>query len=111
MKTMARCYLREALTSYGTDRAKVLYEGMRHFTDGFMEVVNDAHPSDLPMVLAALDTAEDVIKELPEYKAMRHAEAAIKLCRKLTPVMTRQRVEIRLGEDDGREHKEIMYGF
>lgn len=68
MKDTARCYLREAVNSYGAERADALYEGMRHYTGELMEVVNEAHPDDLPMVLAALDTVEDTVRELPEYK-------------------------------------------
>ena len=68
MKDTARCYLREAVNSYGAGRANALYEGMKHYTDELMEVVNEAHPDDLPMVLAALDTVEETVRDLPEYK-------------------------------------------
>ena len=42
MTTIARCYLREAVTAYGADRIQALYEGMKHYTDELMEVVNEA---------------------------------------------------------------------
>ena len=56
------------MTSYGADRIQALYEGMKHYTDELMEVVNEAHPTDLPMVLAAMDTVEDAIRDMPEYR-------------------------------------------
>ena len=103
MTTIARCYLREAVTAYGADRIQALYEGMKHYTDELMEVVNEAHPTDLPMVLAAMDTVEDTIRELPEYKKMDYAETSEKWCRKLSPVVSHKKVEIRIGEDMGEE--------
>lgn len=98
MTTIARCYLREAVTSYGADRIQALYEGMKHYTDELMEIVNEAHPTDLPMVLAAMDTVEDTIRELPEYKQMNHAETSEKWCRKLSPVVSHKKVEIRIAD-------------
>lgn len=103
MTTIARCYLREAVTAYGADRIQALYEGMKHYTDELMEIVNEAHPTDLPMVLAAMDTVEDTIRELPEYRQMNHAETSEKWCRKLSPVVSHKKVEIRIGEDMGEE--------
>ena len=100
MTTIARCYLREAVTSYGADRIQALYEGMKHYTDELMEVVNEAHPTDLPMVLAAMDTVEDTIRDMPEYRKMNHAETSEKWCRKLSPVVTHRKGEIRLGETE-----------
>ena len=99
MTGLARSYLREAVSSYGVERANALYEGMKHYTDELMEVVNAAHPSDLPMVLAALDTVEETVRDLPEYKMKKYATVAEKMCRQLKPIMTRQRVEIRVSED------------
>ena len=49
---------------------------MRHYTGELMEVVNEANPDDLPMVLAALDTVEDTVRELPEYKKKKYATVA-----------------------------------
>ena len=103
MTTIARCYLREAVTSNGADRIQALYEGMKHYTDELMEVVNEAHPTDLPMVLAAMDTVEDTIRELPEYRQMDYAETSYAWCRKLAPVVSHKKVEIRIGEDMGEE--------
>ena len=100
MTTIARCYLREAVTAYGADRVQALYEGMKHYTDELMEVVNEAHPTDLPMVLAAMDTVEDTIMDMPEYRKMNHAETSEKWCRKLSPVVTHRKVEIRIGETE-----------
>ena len=111
MKDTARCYLREAVNSYGAGRANALYEGMKHYTDELMEVVNAAHPSDLPMVLAALDTVEDTVRELPEYKKKKYATVAEEMCRKLKPIMTRQRVEIRVSEDMYELPDEQIRGF
>jgi hypothetical protein len=99
MTGLARSYLREAVSSYGVERANALYEGMKHYTDELMEVVNAAHPSDLPMVLAALDTVEETVRDLPEYKMKKYATVAEKMCRQLAPAVTRQRVEIRVSED------------
>ena len=62
---MARCYLREAIASYNSKRAETVREGMKHYTDELMEVVNSAHPEDLPMVLAAMKTVEETVRELP----------------------------------------------
>ena len=76
MTGLARCYLREAVSSYGVERANALYEGMKHYTDELMEVVNEAHPDDLPMVLAALDTVEETVRDLPEYKMKKYATVA-----------------------------------
>ena len=111
MTTTARCYLREAVSSYGVERANALYEGMKHYTDELMEVVNAAHPSDLPMVLAALDTVEETVRDLPEYKMKKYATVAEEMCRKLKPIMTRQRVEIRVAEDMYELPEEEMRGF
>ena len=111
MKDTARCYLREAVNSYRAGRANALYEGMKHYTDELMEVVNEAHPDDLPMVLAALDTVEDTVRELPEYKKKKYATVAEEMCRKLKPIMTRQRVEIRVAEDMYELPEEEMRGF
>lgn len=111
MTTIAKCYLREAVTSYGADRVQALYEGMRHYTDELMEVVNEAHPNDLPMVLAAMDTVEDTIRDLPDYKKLDHAETSRKWCRQMTPVVTRQRVELRVAEDLYELPEEEMHGF
>ena len=111
MKDTARCYLREAVNSYGAERADALYEGMRHYTGELMEVVNAAHPSDLPMVLAALDTVEETVRDLPEYKMKKYATVAEKMCRQLKPIMTRQRVEIRVSEDMYELPDEQIRGF
>ena len=108
---MARCYLREAVSSYGVERDNALYEGMKHYTDELMEVVNAAHPSDLPMVLAALDTVEETVRDLPEYKMKKYATVAEKMCRQLKPIMTRQRVEIRVTEDMYELPDEQIRGF
>ena len=111
MKDTARCYLREAVSSYGVERANALYEGMKHYTDELMEVVNAAHPSDLPMVLAAMDAVEETVRELPEYKEKKYATVAEKMCRQLKPIMTRQRVEIRVSEDMYELPDEQIRGF
>ena len=111
MTGLARCYLREAVSSYGVERANALYEGMKHYTDELMEVVNAAHPSDLPMVLAALDTVEETVRDLPEYKMKKYATVAEKMCRQLKPIMARQRVEIRATEDMYELPEEEMRGF
>ena len=111
MTTTARCYLREAVSSYGVERANALYEGMKHYTDELMEVVNEAHPDDLPMVLAALDTVEETVRDLPEYKMKKYATVAEKMCRQLKPIMTRQRVEIRVTEDMYELPDEQIRGF
>ena len=111
MKDTARCYLREAVNSYGAGRADALYEGMRHYTGELMEVVNEAHPDDLPMVLAAIDTVEETVRDLPEYKKKKYATVAEKMCRQLAPVVTRQRVEIRVAEDMYELPEEEMRGF
>lgn len=111
MTGLARCYLREAVSSYGAERANALYEGMKHYTDELMEVVNAAHPSDLPMVLAALDTVEETVRDLPEYKMKKYATVAEKMCRQLKPIMTRQRVEIRVTEDMYELPDEQIRGF
>ena len=108
---MARCYLREAIASYNSKRAETVREGMKHYTDELMEVVNSAHPEDLPMVLAALDTVEDTVRELPEYKKKKYATVAEEMCRKLKPIMTRQRVEIRVSEDMYELPDEQIRGF
>ena len=100
MTTLARCYLREAVSSYGEERVSVLHEGMKHYTDELMEVVNAAHPKDLPMVLAALDTVEETVRELPEYKVMRHAKTSEAWCRKLKPVIGRQKITIGAGAEE-----------
>ena len=111
MTGLARCYLREAVSSYGVERANALYEGMKHYTDELMEVVNAAHPSDLPMVLAALDTVEETVRDLPEYKKKKYATVAEEMCRQLKPIMTRQRVEIRVTEDMYELPDEQIRGF
>ena len=111
MTTTARCYLREAVSSYGVERANALYEGMKHYTDELMEVVNAAHPSDLPMVLAAMDAVEETVRDLPEYKKKKYATVAEEMCRQLAPVVTRQRVEIRVAEDMYEMPEEEMRGF
>ena len=111
MKDTARCYLREAVNSYGAGRANALYEGMKHYTDELMEVVNEAHPDDLPMVLAALDTVEETVRDLPEYKMKKYTTVAEKMCRQLKPIMTRQRVEIRVSEDMYELPDEQIRGF
>ena len=111
MKDTARCYLREAVSSYGAGRANALYEGMKHYTDELMEVVNEAHPDDLPMVLAALDTVEETVRDLPEYKMKKYATVAEKMCRQLAPAVTRQRVEIRVAEDMYELPDEQIRGF
>ena len=111
MTGLARCYLREAASSYGVERANALYEGMKHYTDELMEVVNAAHPSDLPMVLVALDTVEETVREMPEYKKKKYATVAEKMCRQLAPVVTRQRVEIRVSEDMYELPDEQIRGF
>jgi hypothetical protein len=111
MTGLARSYLREAVSSYGVERANALYEGMKHYTDELMEVVNAAHPSDLPMVLAAMDTVEETVRELPEYKKKKYATVAEEMCRQLAPVVTRQRVEIRVAEDMYELPGEDMRGF
>ena len=111
MTGLARSYLREAVSSYGVERANALYEGMKHYTDELMEVVNAAHPSDLPMVLAALDTVEETVRDLPEYKMKKYATVAEKMCRQLAPAVTRQRVEIRVAEDMYELPEEEMRGF
>ena len=111
MKDTARCYLREAVNSYGAGRANALYEGMKHYTDELMEVVNEAHPDDLPMVLAALDTAEETVRDLPEYKKKTYGTVAEEMCRRLVPTITRQRVEIRVAEDMYELPEEEMRGF
>ena len=111
MTGLARSYLREAVSSYGVERANALYEGMKHYTDELMEVVNAAHPSDLPMVLAALDTVEETVRDLPEYKMKKYATVAEKMCRQLKPIMTRQRVEIRVSEDMYELPDEQIRGF
>ena len=100
MTTMARCYLREAVSSYGVERSKALCEGMKHYTGELLEVVNEAHPNDLPMVLAALDVVDGTIRELPEYKVMQHAETAESWCRQLKPVVGRLQVGLAIGEAD-----------
>jgi hypothetical protein len=84
---------------------------MKHYTDELMEVVNEAHPDDLPMVLAALDTVEETARDLPEYKMKKYATVAKEMCRKLKPIMTRQRVEIRVAEDMYELPEEEMRGF
>jgi len=111
MRDTARCYLLEAASSYGVERANALYEGMKHYTDELMEVVNTAHPTDLPMVLAALDTVEETVRDLPEYKQKKYSAMAEKMCRKLSPIVTRQRVEIRVSEDMYELPDEEMRGF
>ena len=111
MTGLARCYLREAVSSYGVERANALYEGMKHYTDELMEVVNAAHPSDLPMVLAAMDAVEETVRDLPEYKKKKYATVAEEMCRQLAPVVTRQRVEIRVAEDMYEMPEEEMRGF
>ena len=112
MKDTARCYLREAVNSYGTGRADALYEGMRHYTGELMEVVNEAHPDDLPMVLAAMKTVEETVRELPEYKVINFKEMKEQMCRQLVkPVMVRQRVEIRVSEDMYELPDEQIRGF
>ena len=111
MRDTARCYLREAVSSYGVERANALYEGMKHYTDELMEVVNTAPPTDLPMVLAALATVEDTVRELPEYKKKNYATVAEEMCRQLKPIMTRQRVEIRVTEDMYELPDEQIRGF
>ena len=112
MTTTARCYLREAVSSYGTERAETVREGMKHYTDGLMEVVNAAHPEDLPMVLAALDTVEETVRELPEYKVISCRETKEKMCRQLVkPIVTRQRVEIRVAQDMYELPDEEMLGY
>ena len=112
MRYTARCYLRETVNaSTMKEKAGVLREGMKHYTDELMEVVNAAHPSDLPMVLAALDTVEETVRDLPEYKKKKYATVAEEMCRQLKPIMTRQRVEIRVAEDMYELPEEEMRGF
>ena len=111
MTGLARCYLREAVSSCGVERANALYEGMKHYADELMEVVNAAHPSDLPMVLAAMDAVEETVRDLPEYKKKKYAAMAEEMCRQLKPIMTRQRVEIRVTEDMYELPEEEMRGF
>ena len=111
MTELARCYLREAVSSYGEDRAQILYEGMKHYTDEIMEVVNGSHPSDLPLVLAAMETVADTVRHLPEYKAMRYAVKAEHLCRRMKPIIQRRTVEIRTSEDMYELPDEEMRGF
>ena len=111
MRDTARCYLLEAVSAYGVERANALHEGMKHYTDELMEVVNTAHPTDLPMVLAALDTVEETVRDLPEYKKKKYSAMAEKVCRRLAPIITRQRVEIRVAEDMYELPEEEMRGF
>jgi len=112
MRYTARCYLRETVNaSTMKEKAGVLREGMKHYTGELMEVVNEAHPDDLPMVLAALDTVEETVRDLPEYKKKKYATVAEEMCRQLKPIMTRQRVEIRVAEDMYELPEEEMRGF
>lgn len=112
MRYTARCYLRETVNaSTMKEKAGVLREGMKHYTGELMETVNEAHPDDLPMVLAALDTVEETIRKLPEYKAKKYSAMAEKMCREAAPIVTRQRVEIRVAEDMYELPEEEMRGF
>lgn len=112
MTELAKCYLREAIASYNRKRAETVREGMKHYTDELMEVVNSAHPEDLPMVLAAMKTVEETVRELPEYRVINFKEMKEQMCRQLVkPVVVRQRVEIRVSEDMYELPDEQIRGF
>lgn len=64
------------------------------------------------MVLAAMKTVEETVRELPEYKVINFKEMKEQMCRQLVkPVMVRQRVEIRVSEDMYELPDEQIRGF
>lgn len=66
MDTDAKAYIRR--TANGDSAVDSLREGLSHYTEAFLDVINQGHPIDVPLIVAALISCTEIMKNSVFYK-------------------------------------------